>query len=577
MSRTALILAAHGSRDDRAVNEVLRDYARQLAALDLFQETTVAFHHGRPHFHEVLDRLGADEVVVVPVMTSEGYYAEEVLPRELSRARRFRDVRLRITRPVGTHPGMVTLVAGRVGEVLRSQALDPTETTLALVGHGTERNARSRSATIDLARSLEPLGLCHEVLVAFLDEEPLVETLLKRATRRQLLVIPFLISAGPHSIYDTPRRLGMDLEPGTSPPLVQRVGDRLIVCDAAIGLHPGILPLIIDLAKGALRPTRPRHAGATDELRLGTRNSRLALVQALHVAERLRTTGVEVRLVEIDTSGDRDQRKAIDQLPSESPFTDDIDRALVDDRIDLAVHSLKDMPLHPSPELRTAAVLARADAAEVLVSRNGERLAELPRGALVGTSSARRMAQLLALRADLRPMPIRGPVDERVRQVLAGRFDAAVLALAGLVRLNLMETVAERFEIQTFLPAPGQGALAVQVRADDHRTHRLVSVLNDELAYRTTLTELELLRLMEHTPGFVAAAFADVVSPVAQLDSGNALPDVSSRLRLRARLIALDGSSTVDVEVFGDEPLRLARKAAIRLDEERTPVAEPAQ
>lgn len=577
MSKTALILAAHGSRDDRAVNEMLRDYARQLASLGLCQETTVAFHHGRPHFHEVLDRLGADEIVVVPVMTSEGYYAEEVLPRELSRARRFRDVRLRITRPVGTHPGMVTLAADRVRELLSGQALDPVDTTLALIGHGTERNARSRSSTIDLARSLEALGLCHEVLVAFLDEEPLIETILERATRTNVLVIPFLISAGPHSVYDTPRRLGMNLEPGATPPLVQRLGERLVICDAAIGLHPGILPLIAELVTGAMRQGNSRRAAAFDELRLGTRSSRLALVQARHVAEKLEATGVEVRLVEIDTSGDRDQQKAIDQLPSESPFTDDIDRALVDGRIDLAVHSLKDMPLHPSPELRTAAVLSRADAAEVLVSRNGERLAELPQGAMVGTSSARRMAQLLALRPDLRPMPIRGPVDERVRQVLAGRFDAAVLALAGLVRLNLVETIAERFEVQAFLPAPGQGALAVQVRADDHRTHRLVNVLNDETAFRTTLTELELLRLMEHTPGFVAAAYADLVTPDAQGGATELTLKAPARLRLRARLIALDGSSTVDVEVLGDEPLRLARKAAARLDERRMPVAEPAQ
>ncbi len=243
MSGTALILAAHGSGDDSEGNARLRNFADQIAHRRLFDEAAVAFHRGEPTFATVLDQLSADEVIVVPVMTSDGYYSDLVLPRELKKNHRYSVVRLHQTEPLGMHPGVTALVSLRVRSLIHDHHLCAEEVCVALVGHGTRRHERSRLATIKLAEALGKNEHCAEVLYAFLDEDPGVETILSRTTRPSIIVIPFLISGGSHSTIDIPTRLGLP-----PPALHGCVGDRFVVCDAAIGTHPEIVDVIIDLA-----------------------------------------------------------------------------------------------------------------------------------------------------------------------------------------------------------------------------------------------------------------------------------------------------------------------------------------
>ena len=207
---------------------------------------------------------------------------------------------------------------------------------------------------------------------------------------------------------------------------------------------------------------------------VGTRGSALALAQARWVIERLRRLHPDVEFVEkvIKTGGDRGQMKEI------GAFVKELEEALQRGEIDLAVHSLKDLPTRQPEGLVIGAVPARATPYDVLISRDGRPLEELPAGARVGTGSPRRRAQLLALRPDLEILPIRGNVDTRLRKLDAGEVDALVLAEAGLERLGLLERVTERLPFEAMLPAVGQGALAVEVRADDAFALELVSALD---------------------------------------------------------------------------------------------------
>ncbi len=199
------------------------------------------------------------------------------------------------------------------------------------------------------------------------------------------------------------------------------------------------------------------------EVRIATRRSVLALAQAGRVADLLRAAhpGLSVRLVEVVTSGDRDQEGAIAELTEVGAFVRSVQEAVVDRRADLAVHSLKDLPVWGPEELVLAAFPERGSPFDVLV---GSSLDELPSGGLVGTGSPRRVAQLLELRPDLRTIDLRGNVDTRLRKVVDGEVDAAVLAEAGLDRLGKSGLIAQRLDVAQMVPAPGQGALAVEAR-----------------------------------------------------------------------------------------------------------------
>lgn len=251
MSRTALILASHGSRIDPTINAQLSEYAARIAQLGLFDHVAKAFHRGEPTFSTVLDQLDADEVTLVPVMTSDGYYCDEVLPRELPKNRRYTQIRLRQTPPVGAHPGMIPLVERRVRRLILDHNLAAEEVCVAVVGHGTPRNPRSRLATVRLAEALQRIKVYNEVLYAFLGEEPGVESIMDRARQKAVVVIPFLISGGPHATVEIPLRLGLQVLQVPTPPFHGRVGERFIVCDAAVGTHSEIVDVIVDLATAA--------------------------------------------------------------------------------------------------------------------------------------------------------------------------------------------------------------------------------------------------------------------------------------------------------------------------------------
>lgn len=220
----------------------------------------------------------------------------------------------------------------------------------------------------------------------------------------------------------------------------------------------------------------------TPSLRIGTRRSPLAVWQAEHIRAGLEAAhpGLRCLLVRIVTEGDRILDRPLAQVGGKGLFVKEIETALLDGRIDVAVHSMKDLPAELPRGLRLAAVPSREDPRDALVGRlTNRRLADLPPGARIGTSSLRRAAQLRFHRPDLTVEPARGNVETRIRRLEEGRFDAVVLAVAGLKRLGLESRISEILEPDLCLPAVGQGVLAVEIREDDPETARLVEPLND--------------------------------------------------------------------------------------------------
>ncbi|MFZ0744258.1 MAG: hydroxymethylbilane synthase [Terracidiphilus sp.] len=214
-------------------------------------------------------------------------------------------------------------------------------------------------------------------------------------------------------------------------------------------------------------------------LRIGSRGSQLALWQANHIAALLRGQGHTVDIQIIKTTGDRLQEVTFAQVGSKGMFTKEIEEALADGRVDLAVHSLKDLPTELPGPFALAATPPRVDPRDVFVSVKYENLASLPQEARVGTSSQRRRAQLKALRPDIQAIEFRGNVDTRLRKLAEGQVDAILLAAAGLDRLEKTEWVRERLEPQDFCPAAGQGSLGIETRKDDAVTIAAVAFLDD--------------------------------------------------------------------------------------------------
>lgn len=251
--------------------------------------------------------------------------------------------------------------------------------------------------------------------------------------------------------------------------------------------------------------------GAVAELAVGTRASALALRQTELAVAALRRAhpGLACRVVEFSTRGDRDLERPLPQIGGKGVFTAELESALRSGAIGLAVHSLKDLPTAPAPGLVVAAVLERADVRDVLVSRSRQPLAALPARPGVGTSSTRRAAQIAALRPDARLLELRGNVQTRVRKALAadGPYDAIVLAAAGIARLDLGDAVAERFEPERLLPAPGQGAIALQCRADGP-VWELVARVNHADTWAAAAAERAFLAGLEGGCSAPVAAYA---------------------------------------------------------------------
>ena len=289
-------------------------------------------------------------------------------------------------------------------------------------------------------------------------------------------------------------------------------------------------------------------------VRIGTRGSQLALRQAEEIAAGLRRAWprIEVELVPIRTSGDRLATAHLAEVGGKGLFVQEIDEALREGRVDLAVHSLKDLPGERPRDLVLAAFPRREDPRDVLVGATPTSMDALPTGARVGTSSLRRSVQLLARRPDVAAMPIRGNVDTRLRKLRQGEYDALVLAAAGLRRLGLLDATATLLEPDEMLPAVGQGTLGVEARADDGEILALAEPLTDGETRTATLAERAFLEAVGGTCTTPLAAYAR--------RAGN-------RLRLDAFVATPDGARVMrDGEVGDPEaPEALGRRLAARL------------
>ncbi len=300
---------------------------------------------------------------------------------------------------------------------------------------------------------------------------------------------------------------------------------------------------------------------------LGTRASSLARAQTERVAESLRQAWPEIscRTKPVATRGDRTQASGV-PLPAiggKGLFTAELEQALRAGAIDLAVHSLKDLPTEETPGISLGAVCQREDVRDCVVARDGLSLGELPPGAVVGTSSLRRAAQLLGLRHDLDVRSIRGNVDTRVRKVQDGEFDAVILAAAGVLRLGIEGAVTEWLEVDTMLPAPGQGALGVQCREDDERILALLAAIDDPGARAETTAERVFLRTLGAGCTAPVGAHAQTIElePSNRLLQGEA---GEAGVRLVALVASPDGRQVVRVAGEGDPEEvgeRLAREA----------------
>jgi hydroxymethylbilane synthase len=286
----------------------------------------------------------------------------------------------------------------------------------------------------------------------------------------------------------------------------------------------------------------------TRTIRIGTRGSALALAQTGTVAEQLERSGAKVELVTVVTPGDRSSAPIAEI--GVGVFTSALRDALADGTVDVAVHSYKDLPTKPDPRLSLAAVPPRADPRDALVARNGLTLGELPPGSRVGTGSPRRAAQLQALGLGLRIVPIRGNVDTRIRKVADGELDAVVLARAGLARLGRLGEITEVLDPIQVLPAPAQGALAVECRVDDMDTeHLLQSIVDDEATRFAVAAERAMLAALEAGCNAPVGALADVVE---DLDSDDR---VVLRLSLRG-VAAANWTADGDLEGSAVDLLR---------------------
>lgn len=271
-------------------------------------------------------------------------------------------------------------------------------------------------------------------------------------------------------------------------------------------------------------------------IRLGTRASKLALTQSNWVKTQLEKLGNQVDLIEIKTEGDV-RTGPLAQIGGQGLFTKRLQHALVDSEVDLAVHSLKDLPTEDHRELQIAAVPPRENTADALVGRNGVvDVASLPKGAKVGTGSVRRAAQLLHLRPDLNICDIRGNVDTRLNKLETEGFDAIILACAGLNRMGLASRITYAFKESELFPAVGQGALGLEVRASDSETIAAVRMLNDEISFCRAMAERAMLRRL----------FAGCLAPVG------AITKVESQvLHLTGVVLSRDGQTRIECSSEG--------------------------
>ncbi len=285
------------------------------------------------------------------------------------------------------------------------------------------------------------------------------------------------------------------------------------------------------------------------ELRIGTRGSRLALIQTSMVVDAINEIREDFNIstIEIKSEGDLKPNEMVPQLGL-GAFTSELEKAILDHKIDLAVHSLKDLPTIETEGLKTIVVLKRADPRDVLINKWSKTLIDLPDGARIGTSSPRREAQLKHGRPTLQYLPIRGNVETRVKKALSADYDGVVLAAAGLERLGMASEVSEYFSTRILTPAPGQGAIAIQFRTEDLEKLKVLKNLSDKATVVSVEAERSLLKAAGSGCMLPIGAYAEVSNDL---------------LNLFATVTALDGSQSYRVEVTGsiNDP-EIAGKAA---------------
>jgi hydroxymethylbilane synthase len=280
-------------------------------------------------------------------------------------------------------------------------------------------------------------------------------------------------------------------------------------------------------------------------LRIGSRGSQLALWQANHISDLLRAQGHTVEIEIIKTTGDKITDVALAQVGTKGMFTKEIEEALLENRVDLAVHSLKDLPTELASAFEIAAVTQRENPRDVLCSVTFASIDALRQNANVGTSSLRRQAQLKALRPDLQIHPLRGNVDTRLRKLESGEYDAIILAAAGLNRLGKTQLVRQVIPPEVMTPAAGQGALGIEIRRGDSAVRALLGFLDDAAARATTTCERALLNRLGGGCQVPIGAFAEVHN---------------GRIHLNALVAHPNGSKILRETRDGDDPVRLGEE-----------------
>jgi hydroxymethylbilane synthase len=280
-------------------------------------------------------------------------------------------------------------------------------------------------------------------------------------------------------------------------------------------------------------------------LRIGSRGSQLALWQAHHIRALLQERGHEVELEIIKTTGDKITDVALAKVGTKGMFTKEIEEALIEGRVDLAVHSLKDLPTELSREFEIAAITTRENPNDVFCSVKYKRIDDLPKRARVGTSSLRRQAQLKAVRPDLDIFPLRGNVDTRLRKLEAGEYDAIILAAAGLNRLGKTELVKQVIPAEIMCPAAGQGALGIEIRAGDSETRKHLAFLDDAAARATTTCERALLNKL---------------GGGCQVPIGASAHARNGRIHLEAIVAHPDGTVVLRESRDGNDPVKLGEE-----------------
>lgn len=289
------------------------------------------------------------------------------------------------------------------------------------------------------------------------------------------------------------------------------------------------------------------------ELICGTRGSKLAMIQTNWVLEQLQKAGVKhpIKIKKIDTKGDKNREVSLPSLGGRGVFLAEIEKELIEEEIDFAVHSLKDVPVELPEELTLASIPVREDHRDVLLQKDGTTLDSLPAGSVIGTSSIRRAAQILAQRPDVKTEWIRGPIDSRIEQLENGDFDAIILAAAGLNRLNIgQHLIAEYLSADAFVPSMGQGALVIETRANDTEVNDLLTTINDTETEQAVTAERHFLKCFEEGEQAPIGGYAHLVDQA---------------LHLHGVVINADGTKLLEHEAVGTNPEAVAEETANEL------------